>query len=299
MGSLSGARVALLEGRMTGELANLVRRHGGEPYSVPAVREAALAAREQVGSFLDGLTAGAFPVVVFLTGAGATALLQEADRLGRLPELLAGLRCATVVCRGPKPTAVLTRHDVPVAVRAAAPYTSVQLLEAMAVLDLTGTGVGLVHYGEQNAPLAEALRRRGARLEELCLYEWLLPEDLRPLQTLVGDLLAGTVDAIAFTSQVQARHLFLVASGLGLDIELARALNARLVVASVGPTCTAALEALGVRPHVVPAQPKMGHLITALADHMGRHERRDGGQGSQERGTDATTEVKAEATASV
>ena len=39
MSSLNGTRVALLESRMSGELADLVRRHGGEPRCVPAVRE--------------------------------------------------------------------------------------------------------------------------------------------------------------------------------------------------------------------------------------------------------------------
>ena len=42
MKSLEGARVALLEARMSSELANLVRRYGGEPFGAPAVREEAL-----------------------------------------------------------------------------------------------------------------------------------------------------------------------------------------------------------------------------------------------------------------
>jgi uroporphyrinogen-III synthase len=46
MSGLQGKRIALLEGRMQGELANLVRRHGGVPYSVPALREEALACQE-------------------------------------------------------------------------------------------------------------------------------------------------------------------------------------------------------------------------------------------------------------
>ena len=43
MPTLRGARVALLEARMRGELAELVERSGGRPYCVPAVREAPLA----------------------------------------------------------------------------------------------------------------------------------------------------------------------------------------------------------------------------------------------------------------
>jgi len=40
--SMGSARIALLEARMSGELASLVRNHGGEPICVPAVREAPL-----------------------------------------------------------------------------------------------------------------------------------------------------------------------------------------------------------------------------------------------------------------
>ncbi len=51
---LKGARVALLEGRMSGELANLVRHYKGEPYSVPALREEPIEHNpEEVNYFLD------------------------------------------------------------------------------------------------------------------------------------------------------------------------------------------------------------------------------------------------------
>jgi uroporphyrinogen-III synthase len=86
------------------------------------------------------------------------------------------------------------------------------------------------------------------------------------LQNLIDDCLRKRVDAIVFTSQVQVRHLFLVASRMGCEHQLAMALQKNIVVASVGPTCTAILQQYGVAPHVVPEHPKMGHLVKALAD---------------------------------
>ena len=142
-------------------------------------------------------------------------MLREAERLGRLDATLAALRAATTVCRGPKPSAALRRYDVPVRIAPVEPYTTTELLDALSDLDLAGKGVALVHYGEPNHALADALRARGAALEELCLYEWMLPEDVEPLKTLVGELVDGRVEAIAFTSQVQWRHLFQVAVDLG------------------------------------------------------------------------------------
>ena len=255
---------------MSREMAGLVERFGGRPYSVPAVREAPIPDAGTIEPFLNALCAGSFSLVVFLTGAGVTALLREAERLERLAETIDGLRRTSIACRGPKPAAVLRRHDVPIQVSAAEPYTTAELLAALNALDLSGTRVAIVHYGERNRVLAEALEARGADLEELCLYEWLLPEDLSPLRTLVGELIAGAVDAIAFTSQIQGRHLFQVAAEMGRSDDLTNALNTRTVVASIGPVCDAALRTLGVVPRVQPAHPKMGSLISALADYIDR-----------------------------
>ena len=50
---------------------------------------------------------------------------------------------------------------------------------------------------------------------DLCVYEWALPEDIGPLEEGIVRILDGGVDAVAFTSQVQVRHLFLVAADVG------------------------------------------------------------------------------------
>ena len=268
MSALQGRRIALLEARMHGELADLVRRHGGEPYSVPAVREVPLPCAEEVSAFIDRLSNKVFQVVVFSTGVGVNGLIREAEQLSRLDTLLTGLKDVITVCRGPKPLAALKRQGITATIQTPEPYTTTELLAAMAVLPMAGQGIALLHYGERNAALANALQQRGAQLHELCLYEWLLPEDPGALQGLVHDLIAAKVDAIAFTSQVQARHLWQVADRLGLAQTLTHTLNTQLAVAAVGPTCAAALVDLGVTPHVVPAHPKMGPMIMALAAYL-------------------------------
>src|SRR6266850_1313515 len=95
MPTLGGARVALLEARMTKELADLVERFGGKPYCVPAVREARLPPLEHVAAFIAALCAGRFSAVVLLTGVGVMALLREADSEGHLAETLDALRQTT------------------------------------------------------------------------------------------------------------------------------------------------------------------------------------------------------------
>jgi uroporphyrinogen-III synthase len=274
---LSGVRVALLEARMGSELAELVRRYGGVVRAAPAVREAPLDCADVVAEFLTRLQTPARRVHVFLTGAGATALFEEAERQERLPFIVESLKGGTIVCRGPKPTAALKRYGVNPHACAASPYTSHELLDAMAGMDLSGADVTLVHYGERSEALADALRLRGGSLNELCVYEWLLPDDIGPLQRLARDIVTRDVDAVIFTSQVQWKHLSRVASDLGLAEEIVQALNTHVVVASVGPICSAALTDAGVRPRVVPDNPKMGPLVAALAQHWSAYVHTGGG----------------------
>ena len=269
MRELIGRKIALLEARMSSELANLVRRHGGEPINAPALREVAIDASNEVATLLDDLKSGEIKFVVFQTGVAVAGLITEADKLERKAELLNVLRKVTTICRGPKPTAVLARNGIKPSLNAEEPYTTADLIAVMSDLNLENQGVAVLHYGERNAELANSLEARGAKLLELCLYEWQLPENLEPLKNLIDELNQSKIDAVAFTSQIQARHLFQVAKDLGRDHELLDSLNSKTVVASIGPTCTAALLQLGVTPKIEPEHPKMGPMVIALVKYLG------------------------------
>jgi len=252
---------------MSGELAALVERNGGTAYSVPAVREIPIEAPEDTVAFVDALVAHKLSVVVFMTGVGAAALFKETEKRGQLEATLAALRAATTVCRGPKPVAVLRRHNVQVDIVAPEPNTTADLMASLKSIELVGKAVGLLHYGERSA-VSEHLRQRGANVTELCLYEWQLPDDVAGLRTLVDEIVGGRVDALAVTSQIQIRHLFQIADERGQSTALTEALNNKVVVAAVGPVCASALRAYGVVPRVQPPHPKMGPMVLALADYF-------------------------------
>lgn len=268
MGKLNGARVALLEARMSSELADLVRRHGGEVIAAPALRETEIDATGAVSDLIKRLAQDSIQVVIFQTGVGVKALFAAADRIGCLPQLLSELSAVTTVARGPKPTAVLRQYRVPISISVREPYSTAEIIESLNGLELEEKGVALLHYGERNAELAEAILSRRARLEELYLYEWQMPVDTAPLQSLIDEIVAGTVDAVAFTSQIQVRHLFNLAKTSGKAEDLKNALNNRTVVAAIGPTCAAAIRSVGVTPHVVPQPPKMGPMVLALVEYL-------------------------------
>jgi len=253
---------------MSSELSSMVERQGGGPYSVPAVRETPIEQPAETSAFVDALCANRFDLVVFMTGVGASALLKEAETRGRLDAAIDALRRTTTVCRGPKPVSVLRRSNVQVNITAAEPHTTVEVLQALESIDLSGKRVGLVHYGERNDAATAGLTARGASVDEVCLYEWRLPEGTGALEKLISEIIAGRVDAIAVTSQIQIRHLFEVADKLGKRDALADALNRQSVVAAVGPVCATALRSFGVIPHVQPSHPKMGPMMIALSDYF-------------------------------
>jgi uroporphyrinogen-III synthase len=101
---------------------------------------------------------------------------------------------------------------------------------------------------------------------ELRLYRWALTDRdaIRVAQT-IDEIVAGRITATLFTTQVQVRHVFDVATRKEQLTQLNDALRGRVLVGAVGPTCAMALRERGVEPHVIPEHPKMGHLVLALA----------------------------------
>jgi uroporphyrinogen-III synthase len=268
MMGLEGMRVALLENRKQSELALMVQRFGGVPYCVPAVQEQHPSCSEEVLALLENLERESSYVVVFSSAVGVSALFAEAERLERLFDLRSALERGTVICRGPKPIDALKRAGVNTAIPAKEPFTIAELSGALAPRRLESQFVVLLHYGERNVALAESLFGHCTGLQELLVCNWHLPEDTSALHKLVKELIAGRVGAIAFTSRLQVRHLFAIACEDGLGAELLDALEAHVLVATVGPTCATALEALGVVPQVVPEYPKMGAMIERLAHYV-------------------------------
>jgi uroporphyrinogen-III synthase len=265
---LAGARIGLLEARLSSELAELVRREGGEPVCAPAVMEAQLDVTPQLPQLIDSLRRRRIELVVFLTGAGATSLFEQARAIGLFEQLVESLASSTTVCRGPKPAAVLRKHGIQVDENARSPHTTAELLEVLPDALVAARGVALLHDGGGNPVLVDALRARGARIEELRAYEWRLPDDVAPIEELIRQLIDGHLDAVAFTNQVQVRHLFEVAARTGRTAALWYALRHRTIVGSIGPTCSTVLEELGAPPHVVASPPKMRPLVTAVGQHL-------------------------------
>jgi uroporphyrinogen-III synthase len=266
MRTLSGRRVALLESRQIDEMTAMVERLGATAIRAPAVQERPVP--YAIDPLLDRIASGRYAAVIALTGAGVNALFSSAEQRGRLEELRRAMAATTIACRGPKPQGALKRHGLSPRIVTGKPHTTQELLMALEAISLDGEQLLLLHYGELDTRFSAAVAARGATVDDVCLYEWALPDDITPLRAVVGDLLNRRVDALLVTSQVQFRFLMEIARTLDQADALVRALNEDVVVGAVGPVCASALRASGVVADVLPSAPNSASLVGALADYF-------------------------------
>ena len=276
-----GAKVALLESRLADETAAMVKRLGGDPVSAPSLEEAPVDADEAIAALVERLSNGPAQVIVFLTGAAVARVFAVAERLGVTSALRDGLARAVIVARGPKPAGALGRWGVSPLRSVREPFTTTDVVDALELIPVDGRDATVVHYGEPNDRVVSSLAIRGARVHELTVYEWRLPADVGPLSAAIDGMIAGDIQVLVFTSQIQVRHLLEVA-GAARRSALLAALNAPgnppaarapVLAGAVGPTCAAACHAAGIDSLVVPDRPKLGPLLHSLAREWTARER--------------------------
>jgi uroporphyrinogen-III synthase len=272
--SMDGKKIAILESRVSEQMAEMVRRHGGIPVSAPALAEIPDIDPVVIAGQIEDWSASPPDMFIFQTGVGTRAFFQAAGGLALKDRVLELLRSATVVVRGPKPTAVLRSLGARIDVSAPSPHTTAEVLAELANMDIGGKHIVVQRYGGANPTLHNALAERGARVTEIATYRWSLPSDTRPLLDLFDALERDEIDAIAFTSASQVTNLFAVARENRRGDALPKWLR-RIVVASIGPVCTAALKERAVRVDAEPDPPKLGPFMRVIDEALRGTDRRN------------------------
>ena len=262
--SFSGLRVLSLESRRAKEMEALIVRHGGVPFVAPSVRERAIEDNDTVFAWAQDLLAGRFDMTVLMTGTGLAYLRAAITTRFRLEQFVEALRRTTLVSRGPKPVVVLHELGLKAQIIVPEPNTWREMVPLIAVRP--EREITLQEYGKPNAEFVAALEANGSRVTALAIYRWELPEDLLPLREAVRRIADRDCDVVVFTTSVQLVHLLQVAEEAGRAREVMSALEADLVIASVGPIMDAALAERGLKPDIVPPHPKMGILMRSAAE---------------------------------
>lgn len=267
MSDFGGLRVLSLESRRAELMEQLIRRNGGIPFVAPSVREIPFEQHDEVYRWAERLFAGAFDLIVLMTGTGLTYLRDIL--LERYPQerFTTALRGITIVSRGPKPAVVLHEMGVAAKITVQEPNTWREIVPIVAARP--ERRITIQEYGRANADLISSLESLGAEVSPIAIYRWTLPDDTGPLREAVRRIAKRECDVVLFTTSIQLTHLLEVAAAMSLGTEVRRALEADLVIGSVGPVMDAALADCGFAPDVVPAHPKMAVLVRSAAETAG------------------------------
>lgn len=266
---LTGRVVALPETRELDRLAELLEAEGARAWRCPLVAILDAPDPKPVQAWLRELVAGRFHDVVFLTGEGVRRLMTGAKTMGLEAAVVEALRATRKITRGPKPARALKELGLSTDLAAAVP-TSRGIMDELRALDLHGRRVGIQLYGEEpNVELCDFVRAAGAEVATVAPYIYAPGSDGARVIELVGEMAAGRVDAIAFTSASQIDRLFAVSAEHGIDAALARAWP-QMQVAAIGPIAAETLRRHGVEPGILPEKAfVMKRLVQAIVEALG------------------------------
>jgi uroporphyrinogen decarboxylase len=257
-------RVVAFESRFAEEIKKLISQHGGDPQIAPSMAEVPLVENVRAFDFAEKLFNHELQMVVFLTGVGTRTLVEVLETRYPKEEIVKALGKVIIVARGPKPVSALRSLGVPITITIAEPNTWREILETLDSSDrcpsLKGLNIAVQEYGVPNLEFIESLKKRGASVLQVPVYRWALPADTRPLQAAIQTIVSGDCDVALFTNAMQVSHLFQVARQMNLADPLRGAFS-KIVVASVGPTCSQALREEFIQVDLEPEHPKMGYLV--------------------------------------
>ena len=102
---------------------------------------------------------------------------------------------------------------------------------------------------------------------EVPVYRWARADDPTPLRRLVGQAVAGTVDAITFTSAPAVGATLAVAAEDGLEEPLLEALRTHVVAACASAAAAGPLEERGVST-ITPRRSRLSALVQTLGAEL-------------------------------
>jgi uroporphyrinogen-III synthase len=264
---LAGFTIGVTAARRAEELGALLTRRGAEVVHAPAIRIVPLADDAELHAATEQLISDPPDVVVVTTGIGFRGWVEAADGWGLADALVAALRRATLLARGPKARGAIRAAGLTDAWSPAS-ESSAEVLEhllAGEVGDVEGVRIAVQLHGEPLPDFVDALGCAGAQVVQVPVYRWVPPEDLGPLDRLIANVLDGGVNAVSFTSAPAAASMLSRAGELGVLEPLLGRLRRDVLAACVGPVTAGPLLARDI-PTVQPERSRIGALVRTLTE---------------------------------
>jgi len=264
--NFNGLKVLALESRMALPMQKTIEKFGGVAQVAPSLKEVPLQDNPEAFTFFEELEQARFDLVVLMTGVGLRTLLKILEEKFPKERIVQAFQKTKVVVRGPKPSAVCKMNSIPIAVSVPEPNTWQEILQILREENLLkAKRVAVLEYGVSNHPFLEELRAHGSEVLSVKVYQWALPDDLAPLKQAKADLLAGKIDLLLFTTQIQVDHLLKMMDSPREELALRRALQ-RVAIFSIGPTTSANLREKQIFPDHEASPNKLDALVEQAAE---------------------------------
>lgn len=260
--SLAGCRVVLTAKRRASELASALERRGVEIIRAPILSIVPHADDEQLIAQTRALIADPPDAVVATTGVGFRGWMEAADAAGCADELLAVLRGARIIARGPKAQGAVHGAGL-TADWVADSETAAEIKELFETEGVAGLHVAVQHHGAGSDGIDELLVELGARVTSLVVYRWGPSPDPEAVSRAVALVAAAEVDAVAFTSAHGVVEFLAACEREGLRDAAIEAMAGPVLPATVGPVTAAPLIELGLTP-LIPDRFRLGALVREL-----------------------------------
>ncbi len=271
-GALSGKRILVTRAReQSDKTIAAITAHGAEAIVLPTI---AIGPPKDPGAAADAIArahAGAYAWVVF-TSANGVAWTLGSGGPGTTPATRAPFGPAKIAVIGKATEEALAAHGLAAAVVAEESRgegLAADLLRAMA----PGENVLLLRAQVGRPALPDALRGAGHPVDVVAVYATrpASPADANANANanadgqgegsrILGDLAAGRIDAVTFTSASTVEGFV----GLAGGERRARDLLGKALIACIGPVTREALEEHGLPCDVVPPEATLGSLLEAM-----------------------------------
>ena len=246
---LFGKRILVTRSReQASALSERLRELGAEPLEYPAIEIAPPKDMTPLNEAIARLST--YDWLIFTSANGVRAFADRMSEKGVDIEALARPKIAAI---GPATAQALQRYGLRVAY-----MPQVYLAEEIAtgIGDVAGQRILLPRAARAPKQLAQALRGKGAAVDEVAAYRTLAvgaPDELKAL------LENEQIDIVTFTSSSTVRNLVASLQGQALSEVMSRCL-----VACIGPVTARTAARLGIRVDVVAREHTIPGLVEAI-----------------------------------
>jgi uroporphyrinogen-III synthase len=259
--------IGILESRAKEVLKKSIEAFGAEVIVSPVVMEIPQDIKNDLHIMLNDWNQTPPDYFIFLNGSGVQYLFNELENMSKLKDFMSFMKIATVIVRGPKPAGVLQKYGIKNYHMIPSPYTSDLILEQLQKDEIFNRIVVIQHYGQKNIFLSDSLTSCGAKVYDICSYQWAIPYESNAFEQFIYKLTSRNMHMVIFTSSIQLLHLLTIAENIHQYEAVVSALNATHVL-SIGPICSKTLRDHGIKVSFEVNPPKLYTLIDYVKNYI-------------------------------